>query len=123
VVRRQEDESTVIVLRETMAGWKDLRFTGRSKLATTAQESLYWVSETEGAVGIGTYSKILEARVLTMKIDGKYPADTDYPSAITIGFIHKDATITDEARAFLAFSVSPKAQRLISNLGGNPYSE
>ena len=123
VVRRQEDESTVIVLRETMPGWKDLRFTERSKLATTAQESLHWVSATEGAVGIGTYSNILEARVLIMKIDGKHPADPEYSSAITIGFIYKDATITDEAREFLAFSVSPKAKRLISNLGGHPYSE
>jgi phosphate transport system substrate-binding protein len=123
VVRRQEDESTVIVLRETMAGWKNLRFTERSKLATTAQESLYWVSKTEGAVGIGTYSNILEARVLTMKIDGNHPTDPDYPSAITIGFIHKNSTITEEAREFLAFSVSPKAKRLISNLGGHPYSK
>ena len=123
VVRRQEDESTVIVLRETMAGWKELRFAERSKLAMTAQESFHWVSETQGAVGIGTYSKILEARVLTMMIDGNHPADPDYPSAITIGLVYKNSTLTDEARAFLAFAVSPKASRLISNLGGHPYSE
>ena len=123
VVRRQEDESTIIVLRETMPGWSDLKFTERSKLAMTAQESIQWVSEVDGAVGIGTYSRTLEPRLRILKIDGRYPSDADYPSEITIGFIHKEATITEPAKVFLAFMALPKAKALVTNMGGIPFSE
>lgn len=123
VVRRQEDESTVIVLRETMPGWSDLRLTERSKLAMTAQESIQWVSDVNGAIGIGTYSRSLEPRLRILRIDGRYPSDAYYPSEITIGFIHKEATITEPAKAFLAFMALPKAKALVTNMGGMPFSE
>ncbi len=123
VVRRQEDESTIVVLRETMPKWSGLKFTDRSKLAETAQESIRWVGEVDGAVGIGTYSKILEPRVRILIIDGRHPSDADYPSAVTIGFIHKNATITDQAKAFLAFMALPKAKALVTNMGGIPLPE
>jgi len=123
VVRRQEDESTVTVLRETMPGWSDLKFTERSRLALTAQESIRWVSEVDGAVGIGTYSRNLEPRLRILKIHGRHPSDPDYPSEITIGFIHREATITEPAKAFLAFMALPKAKALVTNMGGIPFSE
>src|SRR6266571_4815522 len=69
---------------------------------------------------IGTYSKILEPRVRILIIDGRHPSDADYPSAVTIGFIHKNATITDQAKAFLAL---PKAKALVTNMGGIPLPE
>jgi phosphate transport system substrate-binding protein len=123
VVRRQEEESTLIVLRETMPGWRELKFGDRSKLATTAQESIKWVGEVDGAIGFGTYSKTFEPRVRFLRIDGRFPTDADYPSKITIGFIHKEAQISDQARAFLAFVVSPKAKALVTIMGAIPLTE
>jgi phosphate transport system substrate-binding protein len=123
VVRRQDDESTLVVLRATMPGWHDLKFTDRSKTAYTAQESLEWVSEIEGAIGLGTYSTILEGRVHALMINGTHPADPSYPSQITVGFIHKGNVMTDEARAFLTFIASSKASSLVARMGAIPLSE
>ena len=39
VVRREEADSTLQVLRATMPDWKDLVFTDRSKTAVTTQEA------------------------------------------------------------------------------------
>jgi phosphate transport system substrate-binding protein len=123
VVRRQEEESTLVVLRATLPGWRELKFGDRSKLATTAQESIQWVSEVDGAIGFGTYSKTFEPRVRFLKIDGRYPTDTDYPSKITVGFVHREGSITDQARAFLDFVISPKAKALVTNMGAIPLTE
>jgi phosphate transport system substrate-binding protein len=123
VVRRQDDESTLIVLRATMSGWHDLKFTDRSKTAYTAQESLGWVSEIEGAIGLGTYSTVIEERVHALKINGRHPAEPSYPSQITVGFVHKGNVMTDEARAFLMFLASSKASSLVERMGAIPVSE
>ena len=77
----------------------------------------------DGAIGFGTYSKTFEPRVRFLKIDGRYPTDADYPSKITIGFIHQEGRITDQARAFLDFVASPKAKALVANMGAIPLTE
>ncbi|HKH34400.1 MAG TPA: hypothetical protein VKA80_09620 [Beijerinckiaceae bacterium] len=52
VVIREEVDSTLGVFRETLAGWKGLRFLERSKLATTTQEAI----DTVQTVEFGPYS-------------------------------------------------------------------
>jgi hypothetical protein len=50
VVRREEVDSTLKVLRETLLGWKDLRLLEKSKLASTTQEAFNSVTEVQGAI-------------------------------------------------------------------------
>src|SRR5205807_1801356 len=59
VVRREEVDSTLTVLRQSMPGWKDLAITEKSKTAVTTQECVDTVKEVVGAIGFGPYTKAL----------------------------------------------------------------
>jgi phosphate transport system substrate-binding protein len=54
VVRREEVDSSLAVLRDTLPGWKELQFDkNRSKIAVTTQEAFDSVQKNEGAIGFG----------------------------------------------------------------------
>jgi phosphate transport system substrate-binding protein len=120
VVRREDVDSTLNVLRATMPGWKDLAITEKSKTATTTQDAVDTVRAVEGAIGFGPYSTGLETDLVVLKIDGKHPTNLDYPSAVTLLLIYKQATITPEARHFIEFFKTMKARTLLASMGGVP---
>lgn len=121
VVRREDVDSTLNVLRNTMPGWKGLVITDKSKTATTTQDSVDTVRSVEGAIGFGPYTRELEEdNLVVLQIDDKHPTDRGYPSAVTLSIIYKEATITPEAREFLKFFGTDKAKTLLVNMGSVP---
>jgi phosphate transport system substrate-binding protein len=123
VVRREEADSTLTVLRQSMPGWKDLAITEKSKTAVTTQDGINTVKDVEGAIGFGPYTKALEMELVVLQIDGKYPTDRDYPSAVTVSLVHKQATVTPDAAKFIAYVKTAKAKTLLSSMGGVPALE
>ena len=123
VVRREEADSTLTVLRQSMPGWKDLAITEKSKTAVTTQDAMNTVKEVEGAIGFGPYTKALEMELMVLRVDGKYPTDRDYPSAVTVSLVHKQATVTPDAAKFIAYVKTAKAKTLLSSMGGVPALE
>ena len=78
VVRREEADSSLAALRETLPGWKDLRFNKhRSKLAVTTQEAFESVEKQEGAIGFGPYNRYLDQRFTIQRVDGVHPMDSN----------------------------------------------
>lgn len=120
VVRREETDSTLSVLRATMPGWRDLVLTSRSKTATTTQDAIATVRETPGAIGFGPYSPALAGDLTVLTIDGRAPRDPAYPSAVTLALIYKAATRDAAASAFLAFATSDRAGQVMAERGGAP---
>jgi phosphate transport system substrate-binding protein len=120
IVRREEADSTLGELRATMPGWKDLAITSRSKMAVTTQEAIDSVREVSGAIGFGPYSKALEQGTTVLTVDGRHPTDARYYSAVTLALLHKPSTLTPEAKSFIAFTRSAKAQNLFRQMGGVP---
>jgi phosphate transport system substrate-binding protein len=120
VVRREEADSTLAVLRASMPGWKDLVITPRSKLAMTTQEAVETVKEVPGAIGFGPYNRALEANASVLRIDDKHPLDATYPSAVTLSLLYKKDRLTPEAAAFMHYARSTKAHQLMVNWGGVP---
>ena len=118
VVRREEADSTLQVLRATMPEWKSLVFTDRSKTAVTTQEAFETVSSYEGAIGFGPYSRSIEQQFHVLKIDGKHPTSAQYPSFTTIRLIFKRGHISDEAKNFIEFASSAEAQQIFAIYGG-----
>ncbi|GGH06797.1 phosphate ABC transporter substrate-binding protein [Alsobacter metallidurans] len=118
VVRREDGDSTLGVLRNSMPGWKDLVITAKSKTALTTQEAVETVRSVEGAIGFGPYSALLRDAVNVLKIDDRAPTEPAYPSAVTIGLIYKPQTVSAEASAFIRYSTGEKAQRIVGSLGG-----
>lgn len=123
VVRREDVDSTLNVLRNTMPGWKNLIITDKSKTATTTQDGVDTARTVEGAIGFGPFTKELENDLTVLKIDGRYPTDIAYPSAVTLSIIYKQSTITPEARKFIEFFATRKAKALLAGLGSVPTAE
>jgi phosphate transport system substrate-binding protein len=120
VVRREDADSTLTGLRAAMPGWKNLVITDKSKTATTTQEAIETVRDVPGTVGFGPFSRTLENGMTVLKIDGRYPADPQYPSSVELALIYKEATVTPQARKFIEFVATPKARAVISSMGNIP---
>lgn len=119
VVRREDADSTLAILRNTMQGWKDLVITTKSKTALTTQEAFETVRDIDGAVGFGPYSRMLEPAITVLKIDNRAPGEPDYPSSVKLAFIHKAATITPDAKSFMDFAKTDTSRKLISSMDAN----
>jgi phosphate transport system substrate-binding protein len=120
VVRREDSDSTLTVLRVMMPGWKDLQITEKSKTSTTTQDAIETVHDVAGAIGFGPYSVTLEPGVTVLKINGHYPLEPEYPSSVELALIYKDSTITSGARAFVDYAKSSKARSVMTRLGSVP---
>ncbi len=120
VVRREDIDSTLVILRATMPGWKTLTITDRSKMALTTQEAIESVRKVPGAIGFAPYSKNLESELSVLKIGGVHPLEPAYLSNNVLALIHMERTVTPAAVEFLKFSTSGDAHAIISNYGGVP---
>lgn len=120
VVRREDADSTFIVLRGSMPGWKSIQITDRSKMATTTQEAIESVREVPGAIGFGPYSRALEPGLNVLKIDGRHPTDEGYPSSVELALIYTDGTITAPARKFVDYAAGARGREVIASVGGVP---
>lgn len=121
VVRREEVDSSLAVLRYTLPGWKELKFNeDRSKLATTTQDAFDAVERHEGAIGFGPYSRDLDKRFTILSVNGLHPTDPAYPSAVTLSLIYREATLTKAARQFIDFVFTANAQAVVRDLGAIP---
>ncbi|WP_299483600.1 substrate-binding domain-containing protein [uncultured Roseibium sp.] len=120
LVRREDADSTLQVLRSSMPGWKQLKFSPRSKTAVTTQEAINTAKDVKGAIAFGPYSKPLEDGLSVLKVDGNHPTDAGYPSAVTLALIYKEGTMDGPMEAFIDFSRSDGASELIENFGGVP---
>lgn len=121
VVRREEVDSTLAVLRDTLPGWKDLQFNpDRSKLATSTQDAFASVRSTAGAIGFGPFSSDLGSGLIILRIDGIAPAEPKYPSAVTLSLIYRNATVTKSALNFIDFIFTPKGKTTIRDNGAIP---
>jgi phosphate transport system substrate-binding protein len=123
VVRREEADSTLLVLRQSMPGWDKLEITERSKMALTTQESIETVRKVRGAIGFGPFTKLLEPETKVLTIDGRHPTNPHYPSAVTVSYIHKKSTVTAEASAIIEYARSEKASALLQAMGAVPVAE
>jgi phosphate transport system substrate-binding protein len=118
VIRREEGESALSTIRASLPVFKDLAITPRSKLESTTPAAFETLLATEGAIFIASYSTSAVARgAVPLCIEGRKPLDGGYPATLTIGFVHREETVTPEARVFLAFATSAKARDAIMKAG------
>ena len=120
VVRREDTDSTLSVLRMTMPGWNELRLTRRSKIAVTTQDSVHIVRETKGAIGFGPFSRVLESSVRVLRINDLHPTEAAYPSAVTISYVWREPMEQEDVMEFVNYGVSRKARTLLTSLGAVP---
>lgn len=120
VVRREEADSTLQVLRASMPGWSKLEITPRSKTAVTTQEAIRTVRRIPGTIGFGPYSRPLDFEMNVLRVNGKFPTDPDYPSAVVLALIYKAEKLDEDMKSFVEFCRSDAGAEVIANYGGVP---
>ena len=120
VVRREDGDSTLQVLRASMPGWANLEFTPRSKMAVTTQDAVETVRSVEGAIGFAPHSEALSAETVILSIDGRSPTEAGYPSAVELALVFKSAAVDPEVQGFIDFSKSHTAREILSEHGAIP---
>jgi phosphate transport system substrate-binding protein len=120
VIRRDEADSTLKILRATLPGWRGLEVTEKSRLAATTQEASELVSEVPGAISFAPYNRSMDNILIVPELDGRHVTDAEYPSAVTLSLIYREATVTKPALDYLRFLFSAKARVLIRSFGGIP---
>ncbi|UCH73875.1 MAG: substrate-binding domain-containing protein [Rhodospirillales bacterium] len=121
VVRREDGDSSLGVLRKTFPGFKELAITPKAKEALTTQENFELVERKGGTIGFGPYSGAVKSNVQILTVDGVAPTAAGYPSATVIALIYKEKYNKGAVNQFLGFATSPAAADAIRNANGLPY--
>jgi len=121
VVRREEGDSTLSVLRQTLTGFSDIAFLSKSKVTTTTQQTLKVISKTTGAIGFGPYPEARQAGLKIVTIDSRLPTSKEYPSFTTLALILKEKNNTGSIRTFINFLTSSAGQKAIRRANAVPY--
>lgn len=120
IVRREEADSSLAVLRAALPAFRDLRFTERSKLAQTTQEAIESIRDNPGAIGFAPFSAALAKELGVIKVDGLSPEDEGYASGVELALIYKSERLTSEARRWISYFTSDRARRIIRGYGAKP---
>ncbi len=120
VVRREDTDSSLEVLRKSFPGFKDLVLTGKATLAEKTPLMFEIVETQPAAIGFGPHDVAKNAKVRMLAIDGRLPTFPGYPSVNILALIYKDGKLSGNAKAFVDFATSPAAAPIIAAAGGVP---
>jgi phosphate transport system substrate-binding protein len=121
VVRREDGDSSLKVLRKSFPGFKDLTLTTKSKTAFSTPEAFFVVEEKANTIGFGPYDVAKGADVQVVSIDGKRPTASGYPSFGHLALIYKEEVVNGNIKKFVDFATSPAAHEAIKKVGGVPF--
>ncbi len=117
VVTREEGDSSLAVLLESLSGFSAITITPKAKTTFSDPETEETVLNTADVIAYGSYPnvKILDVNILT--IDGM-PADhADYPYFGPLGLIYKEANFTGALKTFVEFVASDAGHAIITEVG------
>jgi len=120
VVRREDDDSSLKVLKKSFPGFSDMVFSAKAKTATSTPENFSVVEKMTDTIGFGPYDVARLSGVKCLKVDGKSPTDAGYPSIGTMALIFKDTNRRGYIDDFVNFATSKSARNAIKNAGGIP---
>ena len=120
VVSYEEGDSNREVLGELLPGFDELAITSKSKTVYDAEETFALAEEKKGVIAFGSYVDALEKDVVIVSVDEKSADESDYPYAITLGFVFKEANYSGPLKNFIEFATSEAAYAVIEQAGGMP---
>ena len=120
VIRREEGDSTLSVLRKSFPGFDQIKITDKALLIKKTPEVFQVMREKKFAIAFGPYDVAKNSDVQILKIDGRSPTFSGYPSMTTLGLVYKKEKLTPTAKQFLDFAISHEANLAIIVAGGIP---
>lgn len=120
VVRRENDDSSLKILRKSLPGFANLSITNRSSLAETTAAAFTQVEMNPLAIGFGPLDVAKNSRVRTLSLDRRLPTFPDYPTVNTLGFVFKKEKYDGTIKNFVEYTTSAIAAPVITAAGGLP---
>ena len=120
VVRREDGDSSLEALKETLSGFKDVVITEESKTAMKTGEMVDLIKEKADTIGFGPADVAAAKGLKALKLDGKTHADPGYPCFTTVALVYKEANNTGDIKKLVEFITSPAAKEAITKAGGKP---
>lgn len=121
VVRREDGDSSLDALLESLPGFKSITITDKSKTTYSDPETSELVQNTVDSIAFGTYANARATDVDIIKIDGKGPKDQGYPPCFsTLAFVFKEGNLSENMKKLVEFTTSADARAVIESGGGVP---
>lgn len=120
VIRRENDDSSLKVLRKSLTGFANLAITSHSLLAETTPAAFKQVETNPLAIGFGPHDVAKNSKVQTLSLDRRLPTFPDYPTVNTLGFVFKKANFDGTVKNFIEYATSAAAAPVITAAGGLP---
>ncbi len=120
VIRREESDSTLAVLRASFPGFDQVKIADNAMLANSTPEIFSMINQKNHAIGFGPYDVAKNSPVRIIKVDGRAPTFSDYPSVTILAFVYQKKKLTPIATKFLEFATSKEANLAIIVAGGIP---
>jgi phosphate transport system substrate-binding protein len=121
VIKREDGDSSLMVLQETVSGFKDITLTPRSKTTYTDKENVEECGSIENSIAFGSWSDVkYEKSVRALDLEGKKPSDPGYPYIGFLDLIYKEKNYNGILKKFVEFISSDAAKKAIIEAGGLP---
>ncbi len=120
VIRRENGDSTLSVLIKSFPGFDKLKITDHAETTFSTPETFSLMNKYENAIGFGPYDIAKNSEVRIIKVDGRDPTFSGYPSVTTLGFVYQEKNLTPAAQTFIEFATSSTANLPIIVSGGIP---
>lgn len=120
VIRREDGDSSLEVLVETVPGFKDITLTDKSKTTLSDPETIEFCAGKADTIAFGTYANARNAKVKILTVNGQAPTDPGYPYVGTLALVFKEANRQGTVAKFLDFIASPAAADPIRRAGATP---
>ena len=121
VIRREEGDSSLMVLLKTVTGFADIEFTTRAKTTFSDPITIAETAKQNNAIAYGTWPNIrTEDGVHPLKLNGVGPSDPDYLYVGQLSLIFKEKNLTGTLRDFIGFLSTPEAREIILAAGALP---
>ena len=121
VIRREDGDSSLLVLLRALPGFKDITLTRRSKTTFSDPSTVAACAKQKNAIAFGTWPNVKgEPGVHELKLDGVHPAEQKYPYTGTLSLIYKGKNYNGNLKKFVEFISSTAAKKAIIDAGGLP---
>ncbi len=119
VLKREHGDSSLLVLNETLPGFKDITLTPISKTAYTDQQNLEECSKQKNAIAFGTWADAkYETGVRVLKLNGMHPTDPKYPFIGPLSLVYKEKNYNGKVKKFVEFISSDAGRKAVIEAGG-----
>jgi phosphate transport system substrate-binding protein len=121
VIRREDGDSSLLILLRSLPGFKDITLTPRSKTTFSDPSTLAVCTSEKNSIAFGTWSDVNKATgVRALKLGRMHPTDPKYPCTGILSLIYKEKNYTGNLKKYIEFISSPAAKKAIAEAGGLP---